>query len=115
MVLGGVRWTNDYVLTQVNGQNISELYFGAADMSVRMPEKINKLHILRQAVEKGYGGIDGDVFASNTPLMIEENSAVEIFFGQRSFMESFRKILILWRIWGVLSKIQYILKYSFIG
>lgn len=78
-VSGGVIWTNDYVLTQVNGKNILaiQLYSDAEDMSVRMPEKFNKPRILRQLVEKGYGGADGDISVSNKPLMIEENN-VEI-------------------------------------
>lgn len=72
----GVIWTNDYVLTQMNGKAILaiQLYSDAADLSVRMPEKFNKPRLLRQVVQKGFGGMDGDISVSNEPFIIGENN-----------------------------------------
>ncbi len=72
----GVIWTNDYVLTQVDGRNIlaMQLYSDAADLSVRMPESFNKPRILRQVVQNGYGGMDGDLLVSDVPFMITQNN-----------------------------------------
>lgn len=72
----GVIWTNDYVLTQVNGRNILaiQLYSDAANLSVKMPNRFNKPRVLGQVVQSGYGGLDGDLPVSDVPYFISKEN-----------------------------------------
>lgn len=68
----GIIWTNDYVLTQQEEKNILaiQLYSDAASLSVRMPESFNKPRVLRQVLERGYGGMDDDLPVSDAPFVL---------------------------------------------
>lgn len=73
---GGVIWTNDYVLTQADNRGILaiQLYSDTESMAVKMPGKFNKPRILRQVVEKGYGGTDQKLPVSNEAFIITEEN-----------------------------------------
>lgn len=68
----GIIWTNDYVFRN-KGQNsilAIQLYSDAADMSIKIPDRFNKPRVLKQIVQNGYGGMDGELPVSDTPYMI---------------------------------------------
>lgn len=72
----GVIWTNDYVLTQTEDKKILaiQLYSDASDLSVKLPESFHKPRILRQVVQRGYGGIDYDLPVSDEPYFITKDN-----------------------------------------
>ncbi len=75
----GVIWTNDYVFRKTENGNILaiQLYSDASDMSIKMPDRFNKPRVLKQVVQDGYGGMDGDISVSDKPYVITSEN-VEI-------------------------------------
>lgn len=75
-VCDGVIWTNDYVLTKVDGKDILaiQLYSDASNMSVKLPDRFNKPRVLGVVVQKGYGGMDYDIPVSDLPCTISKEN-----------------------------------------
>lgn len=72
----GVIWTNDYVLTKVDGKDILaiQLYSDASNMSVKLPDGFSKPRVLRVVVQNGYGGRDYDIPVSDLPYIISKDN-----------------------------------------